>query len=109
MKFIVNFLKWRKWEFQYKIPPPPPPPPPPLINLHPVSLEKNNINNAVNTPQNARNALFAELLSKKGSVLKKSDSAKIKILNNSPKNDARVPSLEQIKEAIHKMKMSSSC
>ena len=90
-----------------KIPPPPPPPPPPLINLQPVSIEKNNLNNAVNTPQNARNALFAELLSKKGSVLKKLDSTKI--LNNSPRNDARVPSLQQIKEAIHKMKISSNC
>ena len=91
------------------VPPPPPPPPPLSLKLNPTALSnKPTINN-----NNPRNALFAELLSKKGTVLKKSDRSVSMLdenkIKNISKNDARVPSLEQIKEAIHKMKMTSSC
>ena len=101
------------------VPLPPPPPPPPLINglnclnLRPLSKISINSSSSVNSPESARNALFAELLSKKGSMLKKNNNnnntISNKIVPNNIKNDVRVPSLDQIKDAIHKMKMASNC
>ena len=94
------------------LPPPPPPPPPPstTLNLRPISKISINSSSSVNSPQNTRSALFAELLSKKGTILKKNNNNhKTKIIPQDLKNDIRVPSLEQIKEAIYKMKISTNC
>lgn len=83
------------------IPPPPlPPPPPPLLNNLNISSISNNCSEST-----LRSNLFSELLSKKSSVLK--NNKKIIIQKSKPienKTDKRIPSLEQIMEAIKKMK-----
>lgn len=85
--------------------PPPPPPPPPAISLQ---LKESNKSNKQNT--NLHSQLFSELLSKSRSVLKNKINEQPKILNIQDKQrDNRVPSLEQIKEAIKQMKSYSKC
>ena len=100
------------------LPPPPPPLPPLSFSLNLVSNKKTSSsillsNNTSNS--SLHSALFSELMTKKNNVLKKKNQSNRNIKNKSlkliEKEDNRIPSLDQIKNAIKRMKSisMSSC
>lgn len=86
---------------------PPPPPPPPIS----FDLNSSNIHSNTNQQKDIKSLLFSELKSKGSLILKsRNNNNKIKTIKKIPeKTDVRVPSLEQIKLAIQKMKTTSKC
>jgi hypothetical protein len=92
--------------------PPPPPPPPPLtpFKISSVSLLKNTKNTfSRSSSTSIHTQLITELLTKKNSVLKKKSQNPERQCLIQKEQDNRVPSLNQIKNAINKLKSSSSC
>ena len=93
----------------------PPPPPPPLpsssISLNLVSnkkiLSSSTLLSNKSSSSSLHSALFSELLTKKNNLLKKknNNNKSLKIIK---KDDNRIPSLDQIMNAINRMKSISS-
>lgn len=95
------------------IPLPPPPPSPILQSLqlssNSLSLKKtSNIRIPSTSSNSIHSQLITELLTKKNSVLRKKPQHDRKLLIKE-ESDNRVPSLDQIVNAINKMKSISSC
>ena len=87
------------------------PPPPPLtpFKISSVSLlNKTNKTLSTSSSTSIHSQLFTELLTKKNSVLKKKSQNPDKQCLIQKEQDNRVPSLDQIKNAIQKLKSGTS-
>lgn len=75
---------------------------------HPRKLNKPVLTNNFVIDNNSHSLLFNELLSKSGSILNKSKHQST-LNKNHTKKDDRIPSLDQIKNAINNLKSKSNC